>query len=66
MLLLCVDRHWHLLYVQDTGRETRIFERRSEVAVVTEMNIMEDLATIDLHMSAVGPSVMAIAHRHTV
>lgn len=66
MLLLCLDRHWHLLYAQDTGRETGTFERRSEVAVVTKMSIMEDLATIDLRMNAADQNVTAIAHHHTV
>lgn len=66
MLLLCVDRHWNLLYGQDTGRGTGIFERRSGAAVVTEMSITEDLATTDLHMSAVGLSVTSIVPHHTV
>lgn len=66
MLLLYVDHHWHLLYAQDTGRENGIFERETAVAVVIEMNIMDGLATIDRHTSAldstaVGLSVTAIA-----
>lgn len=71
MLLLCVDLHRHLLYAQDTGREIGIFERRTKVAAVIEMNIMEDQATIDRHMSAldstaVDLSDMAIAPHLTV
>lgn len=76
MPLLCVDRHWHPLCVQDTGRETGIFEKGREVTVVIEMNIMEglatiDLATIDLHTSALdltaaGLNVTAIAPHLTV
>lgn len=49
---LCVGLHSHLLYAQGTGRETGNFERGIEVAVVIEMNIMEGLAMIDLHTSA--------------
>ena len=69
MLLLCVDHHLHILYALDTERE--IFERRSEVAVEIEMNIMEGLAMIDLHtnahrLTAVGLTVTAIAPRLTV
>lgn len=70
-LPFCVDLHWHHLCAQDTGRETLNFERGSEVAVVIEMNIMEDLAMIDLRMSALEStaaclSVTAIAPHLTV
>lgn len=71
MVLLCVDLPWHFPCAQDTGRETGIFETGTEVAVVIEMNIMEGLATIDLHTSAldstaVGLTVTAIAPHLTV
>lgn len=74
--LLCADLHWHHLYAQDTGTEIGIFEIVTEVAVVIEKNIMEDLATTDLpttdlptsalDLTVVGLSVTAIAPHRTV
>lgn len=60
------DRHWRLPHARDTGIESGTFERESEAAVVTVMSITEGLDMIDLHMSAVGLSVMATAIHPTV
>lgn len=63
---LCADHRWARPYGQDTGNESGISESGSEAAVTTETSILEDLATIDLHMSASSLSAMATARHHTV
>lgn len=65
-LHLFADHRWERPYAQDTGNEIGISESGSEVAVMTERSILEDLATIGPHMIASCLSDLATARHHTV